>query len=1395
MSYTIRNTDGSIRSVVEDGSVDDYTSSIPFIGKGVRGWGQPIEQSLFWVMQNFANTVAPANPAVGQLWYDTRENFQLLKLWNGTGWVPASNIIVASDTQPYPDGVEGQLWFDSTNKQLRIMIDGVWSIVGPLGSSINTDPIDSPTPDHSVVDAVRISDTHGVKHQCFRITVGGVTVAIISKSPVFTPASTAYNAYGFPKIYPGITVSALDGTTFAGDPYVWNGRLNNLPEFDKTINIGSKTKRISNVFAYGAQISGNLFSTGTTYFGPSTNTSKPVVFGKTTNLPAVTPRLGAIEFDGSTFYFTNMVQGQPTRQVPVFNQDLSLSRRLYVSLSGSDEASGLSPGLAKKTLKGALAASVAGDTIFIESGEFWEQNPLYVPPYISIIGDNLRRTIIRPIHNQLDLFHVDVGTYFFGMTFKDHRFPSHAFSFPCSTANAVITSGSVTSVQWMYSKTGYTILPDVIVEAPPLGGTTAVINAGPLVDGAIVDVKVTSGGANYTSPPLVTALGNGGTGTGASFRARIDLEENSSTYQKVVAIDILDPGTGYQAPVTFSFSGGAGTGVAATATLGDGVIRGYSIVSGGSGYYRPPHLSIKPPALTNITSSPYVQNCSSITGPFDKNGRLIIRRPGITGDPATGWVTRTDPGTPFAELDPSGAGGGLRVDGDLLSPSSVLRSFVADAFTQVNQGGIGHLLINKGYAQFVSCFTTFSSIGYWARSGGFANISNSVVDFGDVGLQAEGYYHLPYEEGILAATYTSGVGAVLINVGDGGAGYTPGSTFTITFSGGGGFGATGKAFVDVYGAVTRVQITAGGSGYTSPPTPIWLTGTGITTPVGTVELKTNTSIRVTSSSAEPVQPTNASVVKIGGVFYTVISSNPRGTTQWDVAIYPGLPAGTAGDTVSFHDVSNISTGGLALEYVGSGVTYNALPRYGGVPIADKQVVDQDSPSPLGPRMKPGRVYFVTIDNTGNFKIGRLFAVNFVDGSVKLNSNAINLSGLSGIGPFRRDGVIVGTYADEISDDDTLTHSAYTAWDSTTLTTQNAVRNYFTKISTVVTPELNNVYDMGIDSLRWNNVWANTLNANTLNVDLTKEQIVQGLGFTPVQQGTGTNQLNNDIKIGWNGTRLLLQVDDVDFGSQWPIGIGGLGNDLEVNSLGVGLTPYGTAGSLRAVTINTETIAASTSININSNLLSTAGDVINLGYGGRGTVNTNCRTVIKGEFVRQPTNPGNDSNLTFNTSDAIYRMGIGAGTSGTLGFVHSGITSGGARNIVEWNLVSGACLIKGDLNVTGDITAFYGSSDERLKENIKPINNALDKVAQIRGVEFDWTDDYIAKKNDFAESLINKHDVGVIAQEVEKVLPEVVTDREDGYKAVKYDKIIPLLIEAIKDLKAEVESLKQQISKE
>ena len=106
---------------------------------------------------------------------------------------------------------------------------------------------------------------------------------------------------------------------------------------------------------------------------------------------------------------------------------------------------------------------------------------------------------------------------------------------------------------------------------------------------------------------------------------------------------------------------------------------------------------------------------------------------------------------------------------------------------------------------------------------------------------------------------------------------------------------------------------------------------------------------------------------------------------------------------------------------------------------------------------------------------------------------------------------------------------------------------------------------------------------------------------------------------------------------------------------------------------------------------------------------------------------------------------------------------------------------GELRATNEITAYY-SSDERLKTDIKPIEDPLAKVLSISGNTFTWKAGHVVHSGE---------DTGVIAQEIEKLgLPGVVTTRDSGYKAVKYEKLVPLLIEAIKELKNEVDELKK-----
>jgi hypothetical protein len=137
---------------------------------------------------------------------------------------------------------------------------------------------------------------------------------------------------------------------------------------------------------------------------------------------------------------------------------------------------------------------------------------------------------------------------------------------------------------------------------------------------------------------------------------------------------------------------------------------------------------------------------------------------------------------------------------------------------------------------------------------------------------------------------------------------------------------------------------------------------------------------------------------------------------------------------------------------------------------------------------------------------------------------------------------------------------------------------------------------------------------------------------------------------------------------------------------------------------------------------------------------------------------------------------------------NGLTGGGNltanRTISMSGTYSGTFAVTGNITATGDVIA-YASSDRRLKDNIVNIENPIEKVQKLNGVTWDWNDN----ADELQKSTPN---VGVIAQEVEEVLPQLVNTRDNGYKAVDYAKLTGLLIEAIKDQQKQIDELKSRL---
>ena len=167
-------------------------------------------------------------------------------------------------------------------------------------------------------------------------------------------------------------------------------------------------------------------------------------------------------------------------------------------------------------------------------------------------------------------------------------------------------------------------------------------------------------------------------------------------------------------------------------------------------------------------------------------------------------------------------------------------------------------------------------------------------------------------------------------------------------------------------------------------------------------------------------------------------------------------------------------------------------------------------------------------------------------------------------------------------------------------------------------------------------------------------------------------------------------------------------------------------------------------------------------------------------------PSNFTSATVTTANVTATIVSATTVSGTLQTAaQPNITSVGSLtslNVVGATTIGGTLTVTGFIKSAADITAYY-TSDSRLKTNVEKIESALGKVTSLDGITFNWNDLAIGKD-------LNEREPGLLAQQVQLVLPEAVAERENGYLAVRYEKLVPLLVEAIKELKAEVDALKK-----
>ena len=199
MAYKINNTFGTLLVTLADGTIDTATTDLTLIGKGYAGFGEALNENLVKLLENFNNTAGPSNKIQGQLWFD-KTNKQL-NVYSGAKWKPVGST-ANSATAP-TNAVLGDTWFDTTNSQLYVHNGSAWTLIGPTtiaGSGVTQWTTDT------------VQDNTGVNRSILKMVANDAVVGIVSNL-AFTPSSTETNAAalitaGFSTVAQGIQLSS-----------------------------------------------------------------------------------------------------------------------------------------------------------------------------------------------------------------------------------------------------------------------------------------------------------------------------------------------------------------------------------------------------------------------------------------------------------------------------------------------------------------------------------------------------------------------------------------------------------------------------------------------------------------------------------------------------------------------------------------------------------------------------------------------------------------------------------------------------------------------------------------------------------------------------------------------------------------------------------------------------------------------------------------------------------------------------------------------------------------------------------------------------------------------------------------------------------------------------------
>mgnify|MGYP000099908428 CR=1 FL=1 len=208
MAYKINNTFGTLLVTLADGTIDTATTDPTLIGKGYAGFGEKLNENLVKLLENFNNTSAPNNKVQGQLWFD--QTNKRLNVYDGTKFKPAGGP-TNSTTAP-TNAVLGDFWFDTTNLQLYVYNGTAFTLVGP--TTVAGSGVTQALPE-------TVKDNTGANRDILKLVANDAVVGVVSNL-AFTPDSSdtvgaALIAAGFSTVAQGIQLSsAVSSAKFRG---------------------------------------------------------------------------------------------------------------------------------------------------------------------------------------------------------------------------------------------------------------------------------------------------------------------------------------------------------------------------------------------------------------------------------------------------------------------------------------------------------------------------------------------------------------------------------------------------------------------------------------------------------------------------------------------------------------------------------------------------------------------------------------------------------------------------------------------------------------------------------------------------------------------------------------------------------------------------------------------------------------------------------------------------------------------------------------------------------------------------------------------------------------------------------------------------------------------------